>query len=228
MEDIQKNANVINQSNGFISYNEEKGYVDVYHVHNKVNTLTNNFTIAFRQIVDSPFYQVLRGKNKTTVAETTDQDTVAEVFITNENLKPYKLDSEGNVASDRLTPILKSNLNYDGKLGYVQVASGNMPNDDQIKTVSLNGNRNDNLFNATLASYQGFGTVVRYYVDKAALDKLVGADGINTFRFYESFLINPSDFKHKVYKFEGKIDKERNLKSGTKVKLSFDQSMNRT
>lgn len=208
-----------------------KGYLEVYYRQFKWGTGSG---YALRQAVESSFFDLLEERN----------GMVGEVFLLGADANVYpgygdRKTGEPNNASKipfRRNDIQKS---VDGKIGFLQVAGNewdsSLEYQDGITTKkSSNVDSKDAILGTALTDGNaGIYTVVRYFINKDALIKLIKDNGLKSYIFRTSILRENKDHRYggpaypKVdsysdYKFQ--LDKDRNLKRGTEVKFSFDQA----
>ncbi len=208
-----------------------KGYLEVYYRQFKGTTGSG---YALRQAVESSFFDLLEERN----------GMVGEVFLLGADANVYpgygdRKTGEPNNASK--IPFRRGDIqrSVDGKIGFLQVAGNewdsSLEYQDGITTKkSSNVDSKDAILGTALTDGNaGIYTVVRYFIDKDALIKLIKDNGLKSYIFRTSILRENKDHRYggpaypKVdsysdYKFQ--LDKDRNLKRGTKVKFSFDQA----
>ena len=206
-----------------VLYNKEKGYIEVRHRYNKVSITGNQLygrKLGYRQTVDKRFFDVLKPKDAS--------GTIAHIFSTSNNGLPTagRLDAKGEPTANGSVAVLKDNINFlpGSDLGFIQVAASDFNRvaeaQERIKT-NLTTNQ-------PLASWldgvesllnNGQGTTVRYYVDTAKVDKLLGGDdGLQYFPFYSTII---TDNASGQYKYTFKLTKDVTLKAGDKIKIDF-------
>ena len=206
-----------------VLYNKEKGYIEVRHRYNKVAITGNNLygrKLGYRQTVDKRFFEVLEPKDASGV--------IAHIFSTNNEGLPSdgRLDANGNPTADGSVAVLKSNINFpkDSDLGFIQVAANDFYRDAEAQE----GIKTNFTTNKPLDSWldwkesllnNGQGTTVRYYVDTAKVDKLLGGDdGLQYFPFYSTII---TDNASGQYKYTFKLDKDITLNAGEKITIDF-------
>ncbi len=206
-----------------VLYNKEKGYIEVRHRYNKVAITGNGLygsKLGYRQTVNKKFFDVLNPKDAS--------GTIAHIFSTSNDGLPTagRLDSNGDPTPTGSVAVLKDNINFpDGSdLGFIQVAANDFFRDAEAQE----GIKTNFTTNQPLASWldgiesllnNGQGTTVRYYVDTAKVDKLLGGDdGLQYFPFYSAVIL---DNKSGQYKYTFKLDKDITLNAGEKIGIDF-------
>lgn len=211
----------------YISYDKNKGYVDLTIRHNKANLLgtTYNPYIGLRTVMEDKFFNILAGSSYkkadgTEVAEDSSAK-IADVFLLNAREDPYGSGATyDNPITERKIPVLRSQIN-DGKDGlkFIQVIGSDYEKTDyesNIKT-QQNGKALDLLINGAVAnSLKGVATVVRFYVQPDKFDKIVNDSDLLGMTFYTTFTMQTKTPKDT---FTGKVDKDRVLKQGDKLIL---------
>ena len=206
-----------------VLYNKEKGYIEVRHRYNKV-AITNNELygrkLGYRQTVNKKFFEVLKPKDAS--------GTIAHIFSTsNDGLPTFdRLDANGEPTPTGSVPVLKENINFlpGSDLGFIQVAASDFYRNAEAQA----GIKTNFTTNQPLASWldgvesllnNGQGTTVRYYVDTAKVDKLLGGDdGLQYFPFYSAIIMDNKDGQ---YKYTFKLTKDVTLNAGDKIKIDF-------
>lgn len=206
-----------------VFYNKEKGYIEVRHRYNKVSITGNQLygrKLGYRQTVDKRFFDVLKPKDAS--------GTIAHIFSTSNNGLPTagRLDAKGEPTANGSVAVLKDNINFlpGSDLGFIQVAAS----DFNRVAEAQEGIKTNLTTNQPLASWldgvesllnNGQGTTVRYYVDTAKVDKLLGGDdGLQYFPFYSTII---TDNASGQYKYTFKLTKDVTLKAGDKIKIDF-------
>ncbi len=206
-----------------VLYNKEKGYIEVRHRYNKVAITGNGLygsKLGYRQTVNKKFFDVLNPKDAS--------GTIAHIFSTSNDGLPTagRLDANGDPTPTGSVAVLKDNINFpDGSdLGFIQVAANDFFRDAEAQE----GIKTNFTTNQPLASWldgiesllnNGQGTTVRYYVDTAKVDKLLGGDdGLQYFPFYSAVIL---DNKSGQYKYTFKLDKDITLNAGEKIGIDF-------
>lgn len=211
----------------YISYDKNKGYVDLTIRHNKANLLGTAFNpyIGLRTVMEDKFFNILAGSsykkaNGTEVAENSNAK-IADIFLINADEDPYGRGATyENPITERKIPVLRSQIN-DGKDGlkYIQVVGSDYNKTDyesNIKT-QQNGKALDLLINGAVAnSLKGVATVVRFYVQPDKFDKIVNDSDLLDMTFYTTFTMQTKTPKDT---FTGKVDKDRKLKKGDELIL---------
>lgn len=204
-------------------YNKEKGYIEVRHRYNKVSITGNQLygrKLGYRQTVDKRFFDVLKEKDAS--------GTIAHIFSTSNNGLPTagRLDAKGEPTADGSVAVLKENINFlpGSDLGFIQVAATDFNRDAEaqagIKTnITTNKPLDSWLDGVESLLNNGQGTTVRYYVDTAKVDKLLGGnDGLQYFPFYSTII---TDNDSGQYKYTFKLTKDVTLNAGDKIKIDF-------
>ena len=207
------------------------GYLEVYYRQFKGSTGKG---YALRQVVESSFFDLLEERN----------GMVGEVYL---------LGADANVYigfGDRKTgePNDRSKIQFrrsdiqdsaDGKVGFLQIAGNEwdstIENQDGIvtkKSSNVDSTRAI-LGTANTDGNAGIYTVVRYFVDKDKLIKLLKDNGLKSYVFRTSILRENKDHRYGGIAFpkvdsysdyEFQLDKDIDLKRGTKVKFTYDQA----
>lgn len=206
-----------------VLYNKEKGYIEVRHRYNKVSITGNQLygrKLGYRQTVDKRFFDVLKEKDAS--------GTIAHIFSTSNNGLPTagRLDAKGEPTADGSVAVLKENINFlpGSDLGFIQVAATDFNRDAEaqagIKTnITTNKPLDSWLDGVESLLNNGQGTTVRYYVDTAKVDKLLGGnDGLQYFPFYSTII---TDNDSGQYKYTFTLTKDVTLNAGDKIKIDF-------
>ena len=206
-----------------ILYNKEEGYIEVRHRYNKVTITGNNLygnKLGYRQTVNKKFFDVLRPIDVS--------GTIAHIYSTSNNGLPTsgRLDGDGKPTSTGSVAVLKDNINFlkGSDLGFIQVAANDFYREAEaqegIKTNFTTNKPQDSWLDGIGSLVNnGQGTTVRYYVDTAKVDKLLGGDdGLQYFPFYSSIIM---DNKGGQYKYTFKLNKDVTLNAGDKIKIDF-------
>lgn len=207
------------------------GYLEVYYRQFKGTTGKG---YALRQVVESSFYDLLEERN----------GMVGEVYL---------LGADANVYigfGDRKTgePNDRSKIQFrrsdiqdsaDGKVGFLQIAGNEwdstIENQDGIVTKKSSnvGSTRAILGTANTDGNAGIYTVVRYFINKDKLIKLIKDNGLKSYVFRTSILRENKDHRYGGISFpkidsysdyEFQLNKDIDLKRGTKVKFAFDQA----
>ena len=213
----------------YISYDKNKGYVDLTIRHNKGDFLLTAYNynpyIGLRTVMEDKFFNILAGSSYkkadgTEVAEDSNAK-IADVFLLNADEDPYGRGATyENPITERKIPVLRNQIN-DGKDGlkFIQVIGSDYKKTDyesNIKT-QQNGKALDLLINGAPAnSLKGVATVVRFYVQPDKFDKIINDSDILDMTFYTTFTWQTKTPKDT---FTGKVDKDRVLKQGDELIL---------
>ena len=205
-----------------------KGYLEVYDRQFKGTTGEG---YAIRQAVESSFFDLLEERN----------GMVGEVYILGADAKLYV----GTGDRDNFEPNENNKVQFaksdiqtkiNDKVGFIQVAGKEWDTtheyEDGIKTKKTTnvGTTSAILNSAATPGNAGVYTVVRYFIKKDELAKLVRDNGLQSYTFRTSFL-RQNENKYGVgntvngytdYKFTN--NKERDLKRGQKINFRFDQA----
>ena len=211
----------------YISYDKNKGYVDLTIRHNKANLTGTAFNpyIGLRTVMEDKFFNILAGSsykkaNGTEVAEDSNAK-IADVFLINADENPYGRGATyDNPITERKIPVLRSQIN-DGKDGlkYIQVVGSDYNKTDYESNIKTqhNGKALDLLINGAIAnSLKGVATVVRFYVQPDKFDKIVNDSDLLDMTFYTTFTMQTKTPKDT---FTGKVDKDRKLKKDDEMIL---------
>lgn len=206
-----------------VLYNKEKGYIEVRHRYNKVGMTVNNLygsKLGYRQTVNRKFFEVLKPKDAS--------GTIAHIYSTSNKGLPTagRLDANGEPTSTGAVPVLKKNINFlpGSDLGFIQVAANDFYRDAEaqegIKTNFTTNQPLDSWIDGEESLLNnGQGTTVRYYVDTAKVDKLLGGnDGLQYFPFYSAVILDNAAGQ---YKYTFKLDKDITLNAGEKIAIDF-------
>ena len=178
-------------ANSYAKYNEEGGYLDVFHKQSKMSSGDNigGESFAFRQVFNEKFAGVLKPQDGS--------GTVAEVFTANQQGEMWKTSKPIKITMNDLNTSGNSDLNP-GFTG-IQVASsfknGTITNTGKfagLKTVITTDKPQDSFLNsAATENNSGLPTITRYYIDK---DKLAAqgltTDDLAAFDFYSTFILD--------------------------------------
>ena len=206
-----------------VLYNKEKGYIEVRHRYNKVAITSDGLyrrKLGYRQTVNKKFFDVLKPKDAS--------GTIAHIFSTSNNGLPTagRLDANGDPTPTGSVAVLKDNINFPAgsDLGFIQVAANDFYRDAEAQE----GIKTNQTTNQPLDSWldgieslvnNGQGTTVRYYVDTAKVDKLLGGnDGLQYFPFYSAIITDNEDGQ---YKYTFKLTQDVTLNAGDKIKIDF-------
>ena len=132
----------------YISYDKNKGYVDLTIRHNKANLLGTAFNpyIGLRTVMEDKFFNILAGSsykeaNGTEVAEDSNAK-IADIFLINAYEDPYGRGATyDNPITERKIPVLRSQIN-DGKDGlkYIQVVGSDYNKTDYESNIKTQQN----------------------------------------------------------------------------------------
>ena len=213
----------------YISYDKNRGYVDLTIRHNKGDFLLTAYNynpyIGLRTVMEDKFFNILAGSSYkkadgTEVAEDSSAK-IADIFLLNADEDPYgKGATYENPITERKIPVLRSQIN-DGKDGlkYIQVVGSDYKKTDYESSIKTqqNGKALDLLINGASAnSLKGVATVVRFYVQPDKFDKIVNDSDLLDMTFYTTFTWQTKTPKDT---FTGKVDKDRKLKKGDELIL---------
>lgn len=211
----------------YISYDKNKGYIDLTIRHNKANlgSLDFNPYIGLRTVMEDKFFNILAGSSYkkadgTEVAEDSSAK-IADVFLLNAREDPYGRGATyDNPITERKIPVLRSQIN-DGKDGlkFIQVVGSDYERTDYESNIKIqqNGKALDLLINGAIAnSLKGVATVVRFYVQPDKFDKIVNDSDLLGMTFYTTFTMQTKTPKDT---FTGKVDKDRILRKGDELIL---------
>ena len=207
------------------------GYLEVFHRQFKGTTGKG---YALRQVVESSFFDLLEERN----------GMVGEVYLCGADSNVYpgfgdRKTGEPDINHKiqfRRDEIQKS---VDGKIGFLQIAGNewdsSLEYQNHIVTKKSSTVDSDKaiLGTALTDGNAGVYTVVRYFINRDKLIKLIKDNGLKSYIFRTSILrenkdhnygggLYPTVESYSDYKFQ--LDKDRNLKRGTEVKFSFDQA----
>lgn len=176
-------------ANSYAKYNEEGGYIDVFHKQSKMNSAYNigGESFAFRQVFNEKFAEVLK--------KTDESGTVAEVFTASQ-----QGDKWGTTKPIYITKAqLNTSENSDLKPGFtgIQVASTYKNNTIGQKFAGLNTvltteKPQDSFLNSATTEFNsGLPTITRYYIDKDKVaEKGLKKDDLASFDFYSTFILD--------------------------------------
>lgn len=207
----------------FLTYNKNKGYVDLTIRHNKNanKPLQDKKVLGLRTVIEDKFFNVLAGSAEEGVPED-GSAKIADVFIVGADEKPYDGGSYDNPVTKRRIPVLRNQINQgqDG-LQYIQVLGTDYQKtayENNIKTQST-GNALETLVNSALASGgRGVGTIVRFYVKPQKFESLISDTDLLDMTFYTTFTTQTKAGEARET-FSGKVDKDRTLRKGQKLVL---------
>lgn len=194
-------------------YNKEKGYVDVQikHLNRVLGSSYYNKNLSLRLVMDSRFFATLKT-----------QEDIGQVFLITSKDMPYAGDYL-NPGNSRTTAIKRENVNTinsgNSTLSYIQI-SGNDYTKTQYengkKIITAAGSASDMVINGAMNHSDGFGTVVRFYVDQEKYEALPKNKDVGNMSLYASYLVQNRDGR---VVFSGKVDKNRILKEGSELVL---------
>ena len=207
------------------------GYLEVYYRQFKWDTGEG---YALRQVVESSFFNLLEERN----------GMVGEVFLlgADANVYPFFGDRKtGEPDNNHKIQFREGDIqkSADGKVGFLQIAGNewdsSIENQNGIVTKKSSNVSSTRaiLGTARTDGNAGIYTVVRYFINKDALIKLIKDNGLKSYIFRTSILRENKDHRYggpgfpKVesysdYKFQ--LNKDIDLKRGTEVKFKFDQA----
>ena len=208
-----------------VKFDIVKGYLEVY---NRQFKGTTGEGYAIRQAVESSFFDLLEERN----------GMVGEVYLMGADAKPYSPPKGEPYEPSTKVQFARSDIQdkINSKIGFIQVAGGEWDTtheyEDGIKTKKTsNVNSKDAILNfAATPGNAGVYTVVRYFIQKDELAKLVRDNGLQSYTFRTSFL-RQNENKYGAgntvkgytdYKFNN--NNERDLKRGQKVTFKFNQA----
>ncbi|MDU5970222.1 MAG: hypothetical protein E6Z12_02695 [Finegoldia magna] len=209
-----------NSQTSFISYNKEKGWVDLTLRHHKKDFTGLENTIGLRTVIEDKFFDALAGSSYTdsegkSIAENPEA-TIADIFILNSSEDPWE-GTYNEPASKRKISFKRNRINKvkGTNLNFIQaVGSGyqnKYPEEESIKTQS-NGDAFDTFVNGAVRTGSiGYSTVIRFYVNKDKFEKLMQGQDLLDMTYYTVFT-NQSDKAKDV--FEGEIPEDITIKPG--------------
>lgn len=210
-----------------IKFNQEEGYIDVFHRQYKGSTLTGIYgedkRYGLRQSVDEKFYSILKPNA---------DNTIAKVFILGANAKPYSGWTEKGskepygMKASGIIDVKADKLNKINGVGFLQVVNSAWDTSheyaDGVKSVKTDKHVNEAILGtAATGGNAGLYTVVRYYVDSNKIVKAFNNKGLDFFSFYTAIISPNEGMSELTYKNE----KDRVLPKGTKVKINLDQEV---
>lgn len=194
-------------------YNKEKGYVDVQIKHlNRVDAgKYYDENLSLRLVMDQRFFNTLKN-----------QEDIGQVFLIDSKDKPYGGEYL-NPGNTKTTAIKRENINTinseGSTLSYIQIL-GNTYTKTQYENgkriITAAGRTRDMVINGAINHSDGFGTVVRFYVDQDKYEELAKNKDVGNMSLYTSFLIQNKDGRQV---FSGTVDKDRFLKAGSELVL---------
>lgn len=208
-------------ANSYAKYNEEGGYLDVFHKQSKLasNEKIGGESYAFRQVFNEKFADVLNPQDGS--------GTVAEVFTANQQGKMWGTTKPIKITMSDLNTSDNSDLNPGFK--GIQVASsyknGTITNTEKfagLNTVVTTANPKESFLNGSTTEFNsGLPTITRYYIDK---DK-VAAQGLTTddlaaFDFYSTFILD-SQKKLIEYTATNNTGEDIVLPANSKIGLTY-------
>lgn len=176
-------------ANSYAKYNEEGGYIDVFHKQSKMNSAYNigGESFAFRQVFNEKFAAVLKPQDES--------GTVAQVFPASQQGDMWGNTQPINITKAQLNTSENSDLNS-GFTG-IQVASNYKNDTIGQKFAGLNTvlttekPQNSFLNSATTEFNSGLPTITRYYIDKDKVaEKGLKKDDLASFDFYSTFILD--------------------------------------
>ena len=176
-------------ANSYAKYNEEGGYIDVFHKQSKMNSADNigGESFAFRQVFNEKFAEVLKPQDES--------GTVAEVFTASQQGDKWGTTKPIYITKAQLNTSKNSDLNP-GFTG-IQVASTYKNNTIGQKFAGLNTvltteKPQDSFLNSATTEFNsGLPTITRYYIDKDKVaEKGLKKDDLASFDFYSTFILD--------------------------------------
>ncbi|WP_295148123.1 hypothetical protein, partial [uncultured Peptoniphilus sp.] len=176
-------------ANSYAKYNEEGGYIDVFHKQSKMNSADNigGESFAFRQVFNEKFAEVLKPQDES--------GTVAEVFTASQQGDKWGTTKPIYITKAQLNTFENSDLNP-GFTG-IQVASTYKNNTIGQKFAGLNtvlttAKPQDSFLNSATTEFNsGLPTITRYYIDKDKVaEKGLKLDDLASFDFYSTFILD--------------------------------------
>ena len=176
-------------ANSYAKYNEEGGYIDVFHKQSKMNSADNigGEKFAFRQVFNEKFADVLNPQDES--------GTVAEVFPASQQGDPWSNVKPIKITKDDLNTSENSDLNS-GFTG-IQVASTYKNKTIGQKFAGLNtvlttAKPQESFLNSATTEFNsGLPTITRYYIDKDKVaEKGLKLDDLAAFDFYSTFILD--------------------------------------
>lgn len=207
------------------------GYLEVYYRQFKGSTGKG---YALRQVVESSFFDLLEERNGM-VGEVYLLGADANVYIGFGNRKTGEPNDRSKIQFRR-SDIQDS---ADGKVGFLQIAGNEWDStiENQNGIVTKKSSNVDStraiLGTANTDGNGGIYTVVRYFINKDALIKLIKDNGLKSYVFRTSILRENKDHRYgggafpkvdSYSDYEFQLDKDIDLKRGTKVKFKYDQA----
>lgn len=206
-------------ANSYAKYNEEGGYVDVFHKQSKMNSADNigGESFAFRQVFNEKFASVLKPKDTS--------GTVAQVFTASQQGDMWKTTQPIYITKSQLNTSANSDLNP-GFTG-IQVASTFNNGTIRQKFAGLNTaltttKPQDSFLNSATTEFNsGLPTITRYYIDKKKVaEKGLTKDDLASFDFYSTFILD-STKKFIEYSATNDTGADIVLKPNSKLGLTY-------
>ena len=229
---------VFNNSDCYLRYNAQEGYIDVINKYSKKPSKDTFYgePYAFYQSFDRNFLSILKPDEKGRVGfiATTDSD---DTFFAKDSI--FRQDGSINWDTNTLCPIQWTDINnkkgnmpgVDKNTAFIQASNDKWQKmsyeiSHNINTIRCKGNFTDALICAKGSYGNGLGTTVRFFVDTDKIEKYFDPSGLQTYGFYFAYVVQPNmDYPHLkwTYVMENKemYNGEKLLKKGTEVKLDF-------
>lgn len=223
-----RNYNKFGGTTSQIRFNQEQGYIDVFHRQFKGSTLeigvhADDKEFGLRQSVDERFYDILKPNA---------DNIVAKVFILGANAKPYPGWTEDGskepygMKASGIVDVKKEQLNEKDGVGFLQVVNSVWDTSHEyaagVKSVKTDKHVNEAILGTgATGANSGIYTVVRYYVDSNKIVEAFNNKGLDFFSFYTAIISPNEGMSELTYQNE----KDRVLPKGTKVKINLDQEV---
>lgn len=212
-----------NSATSFISYNKEKGTVDLTLRHHKHDFTGLGSTIGLRTVIEDKFFNALAGASYTDgdgqeVPED-NQATIADIFILNTSEDPWQ-GTYQQPTGDRKVSFKRNQINkVEGtNLNFIQAVGSDYtkkyPEEEKI-TMQSGGAAFDTLVNGAVRTGSiGYSTVIRFYVNKTKFEELMKDTDLLDMTYYAVFT-NQADTAKDV--FTGIIPEDITIKPGDKT-----------
>lgn len=228
---------VFNNSDCYLRYNAQEGYIDVINKYSKKGSGDDFYTkpYAFYESFNRKFLNILKPDKDGRVGfiATTDSD---DTFFAKDSI--FRRDGSINWDTNTLCPIKMSDINtrdntstVDEDVAFIQASDKHWTKNQWdktkgIKTIITKGRFTESLICAKASYGNGLGTTVRFFVDTDKIEKNFDLSGLQTYGFYFCYVVQPNNeypylkWTHTMKNTE-LLNGERLLKRGTQVELNF-------
>lgn len=228
---------VFNNSDFYLRYNAQEGYIDVINKYSKKTSGDDFYTrpYAFYESFNRKFLNILKPDKDGRVgfiATTDSKDT----FWAKDSI--FRRDGSIDWNTSKICPIKMSDINtrentntVDEDVAFIQASDKHWTKNQYdknkgIKTIITKGRFTESLICDKGSEGNGYGTTVRFFVDTDKIEKNFDLSGLQTYGFYFAYVVQPNnDYPYLKWTHTMKNSElyngERLLKRGTQVTLDF-------